>query len=191
MDSSPFFLYYNPENPKATTSSSRSHAQFVSQPPSTSNSSKPTATSPMPFAPQPISAHQSSFLSINMPNKNNLSPADLHHLNTGLLTPSSPPLTGMDGDMYFYPTSADLPHTPALSVSDSFCSIDSECGTGAVTPLELQLPHTPSTPQMWKERTPMSPGLSSISSYPSPHANNTSQTSTPLPCTFPTPTPPQ
>lgn len=161
MDSSPFFLYYNPENPKATTSSSRAHAQFVSQPPSTpSNSSKTSAasTSAMPFAPQPTATNQSSFLSIHMPNKNTLSPADLHHHNTGLLTPSSPPLAGMDGDMYFYPTSADLPHTPALSVSDSFCSLDSDCGTGAITPLELHLPHTPSTPQMWKEGTPMSPG---------------------------------
>lgn len=99
--------------------------------------------------------------------------------SSGLLTPSSPSLLGMDGpnggDVYFFPPTPTLESSEAASAMSSHLAtpinqpwvLEEGCN-GTLTP-ELELP---STPQFWKERSPISPvcafPMNYMSSQPSP-----------------------
>jgi len=179
MASSPF-LYYNPGTAKQQ---SAQRGQFVSHPPggglATPVEEKPSSGffPSMPFSAglvysssRPSSSHQPTT-TIHAPTPVatvGLSTDSLQKA-TGLLTPSSPTLIGLDGpngsDVYFFPP------TPSLDNSESGSPMSSQLPTpigapwaleechGNVGPSELELP---STPQFWKERTPISPGTVTV-----------------------------
>lgn len=168
MESSPF-LYYNPGN---TSHQSRQHGQFVSHPPcglspqqksACIDRSPPTCTLTMPY---PSTMMYSSPRLSNIHTPHALT-AEALQKSSGLLTPSSPTLLGLDGpngsDVYFFPS------TPTLESSDNSSAMSSHLTTpinqpwaledgcnGTITPAELEMP---STPQFWKERSPLTPGM--------------------------------
>lgn len=182
MEPSPF-LYYNP----ATTSHhSRQHGQFVSHPPTglspqqkaaCIDRSPPSCTLTMPF-PSTMMYSSPRLSNIHAPHALT---AEALQKSSGLLTPSSPTLLGLDAsnasDMYFFPS------TPTLEGSDTASAMSSHLTTpisqpwaledgcnGTITPSELEMP---STPQFWKERSTLTPdcGFSmhyNMSSHPSP-----------------------
>jgi len=197
MDSSPF-LYYSPDSSSnSSTSQTRHHGHFVSQPPvGLSPRQQPlqlceqASSSPaMPYPsalvyPRPSSSHmKSNAPTLHAPTpilaNASLSPESLQK-STGLLTPSSPTILTMDGhcngEVYFFPP------TPTLSSDDGASpmstvlttpisqpwALDEGCN-GTMAPAELQLP---STPGGWKERSPVSPvynvPLNLVQSHPSP-----------------------
>lgn len=167
MDSSPAFLYYNPEGP------TQSRHQFVSQPPN----QKTTTTTPEQHHASAASSTSMPFPSAlvyqSRPSSSHMKPQHIHaptpiiatsveslQKSSGLLTPSSPNLLGLDGpnggDMYFFPPTSTPElnngmHTPLHSP----WGLDETC-SGTVTPSDMQL--SPSTPDVWKARSPMSPG---------------------------------
>ena len=176
------FLYYNPGTTTQQSSSSSSsarqqHRQFVSQPPSSglqlSPQQKPAplndrspgcSLSPMPYP--------SSIVYSRPPSSSESSPSHIHtrtpilaltaealQKSSGLPTPSSPSLLGLDGpngaDMYFSEVAAAMNSHLATPINQPWV-LDEGCN-GTLTPAELDLP--PSTPQYWKERSPISPGM--------------------------------
>ncbi|KAI5815948.1 hypothetical protein BZA77DRAFT_69681 [Pyronema omphalodes] len=171
------FLYYNP----GTTSqqSSRQHGQFVTQPPnglspqtkpaSLSDRSPPSCTLSMPFPSALVYSSRPSSSHIHAPTPMLALTQEALQKSSGLLTPSSPPLLGLDGpnggDVYFFPPtptleSSDIPSAMsshlATPISQPAWLLDDACN-GTLTPSELELP---STPQLWKERTPITPDCS-------------------------------
>lgn len=177
MDSSPAFLYYNPEG------TTQSRHQFVSQPPNSQKMSSTTteqhnaaggASPSMPFPSalvyqsRPSSSHMKSGAPqhIHAPTPIIATSVETLQKSSGLLTPSSPTLLGLDGpnggEMYFFPP-APTPdsldngmHTP---INTPWGSLDENNCSGTITPSEMQL--SPSTPDVWKARSPMSPGRAS------------------------------
>jgi hypothetical protein len=170
MESSPAFLYYNPEG------TTQSRHQFVSQPP---NSQKATdqhnaggASPSMPFPSalvyqsRPSSSHMKAGAPqhIHAPTPIIATSVETLQKSSGLLTPSSPTLLGLDGpnggEMYFFPPQPTPEsmnngmHTPI----NTPWGLDDNCN-GTITPSEMQL--SPSTPDVWKARSPMSPGRAS------------------------------
>jgi hypothetical protein len=171
---SPSFLYYNPGT---TNQQSRQHGQFVSHPPSglspqqkpaSLDKSPPSCTMSMPFpsalvysSPRPSSAH------IHTPAPVLTLSAEALQKSSGLLTPSSPTLLGLDGpnggDVYFFPPTPTLEGSEISSAMSSHLTtpisqpwaLEDGC-SGTLTPAELEMP---STPQFWKDRSPMSPGM--------------------------------
>lgn len=167
------FLYYNPGT---ANQQSRQHGQFVSQPPnglsqqqksvSYSDRSPPNCSLPMPFPSIVYSSRPSSSPHIHAPTPMLTLTAESLQKSSGLLTPSSPSLLGMDGpnggDVYFFPPTPTLESSEAASAMSSHLAtpinqpwvLEEGCN-GTLTP-ELELP---STPQFWKERSPISPGM--------------------------------
>lgn len=166
MESTSSFLYYTPD----TTSQTKQHGHFLPHPNGRSShqhlASSCDQSSNMPYPSALVySRPTSSHLKPPMIVAPNMSPESLHK-HTGLLTPSSPTMLGMDGpaggDLYFFPS------TPTLSSSSitnspmnttmttpliTSWSLDNCPGT--VTPSEIQLP---GTPDMWRDSPPMTPG---------------------------------
>jgi hypothetical protein len=163
MESSPF-LYYNPSNSKQP---SRQHGQFVSHPPSTMSQQHKTVSNnsaslsfPSALYSSRSSTHQhhttihaSTPMLAAMP----LTPEALQK-STGLLTPPSPNLLGMDGpnagDLYFY-SHAHSHESPENNITMSThitppnsrtWSVDESCAGG----IKIELP---TTPQAWKDRS--------------------------------------
>lgn len=170
MESSPF-LYYNPAT---TNQQSRQHGQFVSHPPTGLASQHKSA---------PIdNSTQNCNLSMTLPSSLYSSPrlsVEALQKQTGLLTPSSPTLLGLDGpnggDIYFFPPTPTLESSELASAMSSHLttpisqpwSLEDSC-SGTITPSELELP---STPQFCHDRSPMSPAcfpMNYMSSHPSP-----------------------
>lgn len=169
MESSPF-LYYNPSH------QSRQHGQFVSHPPVDSNNilinnniiiHNNNKSMPFPSIAAMVYSSSQRPSSINTPSPMLALTAEALQKSSGLLTPSSPNLMGLDGpnggDIYFFPPTPTLESSDSSSAMSSHLStptsqpwgLDESC-SGTLTPAELELP---STPQFWKERSPISPGM--------------------------------
>lgn len=163
MESTSAFLYYTPD----TTSQTKQHGHFLPHPNGRSShpqhlhsasSCDQSSNMPYPSAlvyPRPTSSHLKPPMIVAP----SLSLESLHK-HTGLLTPSSPTMMGMDGpaggDLYFFPSTPTLSsnsmNTTMTTPLITSWSLD-DC-SGTVTPSEIQLP---GTPDMWKD-SPMTPG---------------------------------
>ncbi|KAL7273207.1 hypothetical protein RUND412_003950 [Rhizina undulata] len=177
MESSSFF-YYTPD----TSSQTRQHGHFLPHPNGLSpqqqqqhaSTSDSAASANMPYPSALMcSRPSSSHLKSNAPTiihaptpilaTATLSPEALQK-HTGLLTPSSPTLLGMDGpaggDFYFFPSTPTLSSSSTVSTSpmstvlttpiDAPWSLDDSCN-GTITPADMELPGTPET---WRPMTP-------------------------------------
>ncbi|PUU78519.1 hypothetical protein B9Z19DRAFT_65530 [Tuber borchii] len=189
MESSSFF-YYTPD----TTSQTKQHGHFLPHPnghsqqqqqqqqqqQSTSQCDQSLTNSSVPYPSslvysRPTSSHLKPPTLQASPTPllaaGTLSPEALQK-QTGLLTPSSPTLLGMDGhngsDMYFFPSTPTLScnsvNTPPMSTVTTTplitsWSLDDGCN-GTITPSDIQLP---GTPELWKESPPMTPGIARLS----------------------------
>ena len=164
------FLYYNPgTTAQQSSTSSRQHRQFVSQPPNNGLQVSPqqkaaslndrTPGAPMPYPSSIVysrPASSSSSPHIHAPTPILELTAEALQKSSGLPTPSSPSLLGMDG-----PSGADVYYSEVAMSSHLTTPINQpwvleEGCNGTLTPTELDLP---STPQYWKERSPISPGM--------------------------------
>lgn len=158
MDSSSFF-YYSPE-----MSPAGQHGQFLSHP-------NERATTPIDDYSSAMIFSRPSSAQLNIPHLKTtplmlqtspltltLSPSVLKKpQHSGLLTPSSPTLYGMQGDFssYFGPqTPANVSTPPVVLTPGSTWNDDGACG-GTITPMELHLPEQSS--DSWKHTPPLTP----------------------------------
>jgi len=159
MESSSFF-YYTPEMSQAGQ-----HGHFLPHP----NGTNEQATTPIDNYPSTMIYSRPSSAQLNVPHLKSsplmlqtssmsltLSPSVLKKpQHSGLLTPSSPTLYGMDGDLYFCPqTPANVSTPPMVLTPRPSWNDDGACG-GTITPLELHLPEQSS--DSWKHTPPLTP----------------------------------